>query len=146
MLLWLVPQEYQKVYSPKGWGLYRKKLVLELKQKNKLNRGGKTSHNVIKYYKLYPIFIHIKEVKCVKEAIRFIRPLALGSRPSHFVYSSTDNFLSPIPVSHWLIFYCRNLVLYQQKKSKWWKQFFYEKKCVQSKRKYKVTFFNLNIK
>ena len=27
------------------------------------------------------------------------------------VYSSTDNFLSPIPVSVWLIFCCGNLIL-----------------------------------
>ena len=30
-------------------------------------------------------------------------------------YSSTDNFLSPIPVSGWLIFCCGNLILYQKR-------------------------------
>ena len=31
----------------------------------------------------------------------------------------TDNFLSPNPVSDWLIFCCGNLILYQKKKWKW---------------------------
>lgn len=30
-------------------------------------------------------------------------------------YSSSDNFLSLIPVSDWLIFYCATLILYQKK-------------------------------
>ena len=30
-------------------------------------------------------------------------------------YSSTDNFLSPVPVSDWLIFCCGNSMLYQKK-------------------------------
>ena len=30
-------------------------------------------------------------------------------------YSSTNNFFSPIPVSDWLIFCCRNFILHQKK-------------------------------
>ena len=33
-------------------------------------------------------------------------------------YNYTDNFLSPIPVSDWLIFCCGNAILQQKKKCK----------------------------
>ena len=33
----------------------------------------------------------------------------------HLTYSFTDNFLSSIPVSEWLIFCCGNFLLHQQK-------------------------------
>ena len=34
-------------------------------------------------------------------------------------YSSTDDFLSPIPNSDWLVFYCGNLILHVKEKRKW---------------------------
>ena len=41
-----------------------------------------------------------------------------------FTYSSTDNFLSLISVSDWLIFCCGNLILIQNRMSKWLKKHF----------------------
>ena len=35
-------------------------------------------------------------------------------KPSTFKRSSTDNFLSPILISGWLIFCCGNLILHQR--------------------------------
>ena len=35
-----------------------------------------------------------------------------------YAYSSTDNFLSPILISDWLIFCCENLIRYQKKETK----------------------------
>ena len=32
----------------------------------------------------------------------------------YVTHSSADNFLSPIPVSDWLIFFCGNLILHQK--------------------------------
>ena len=34
-------------------------------------------------------------------------------------YSSTDNFLSLIPVSDWSIFCCGNFILHQKKEWEW---------------------------
>ena len=36
----------------------------------------------------------------------------------YYLCNSTDNFLSPIPVSDWLIFCCGNLILHQKKEQK----------------------------
>ena len=45
-----------------------------------------------------------------------------------FTYSSSNNFLSVIPVSYWSIFCCRNSILLQKKNEKWWKrELFHEK-------------------
>ena len=41
--------------------------------------------------------------------------------------SSTDNFLPPIPISDWLIFCCRNLILHEKKNWKWQKHKSYDK-------------------
>ena len=49
------------------------------------------------------------------------------TQKSCLTYSSTDNYLSPIPVSDWLIFYCGNSIIHQKKKWKWQKQIFDDK-------------------
>ena len=43
---------------------------------------------------------------------------AIFGTPYHSFYTAeaSDNFLSPIPVSDWLIFCGRNLILHQRKK------------------------------
>ena len=61
------------------------------------------------------------------------------------VYSSTDNFLSPVPVFDWLIFCCANLILYQKRNDNDKKQFFWcNKKYLRCVCKHKVAFFPLN--
>ena len=45
----------------------------------------------------------------------------------------SDNFLSPIPVSDWLIFCGGILILYQKKKRTWKKHNFYDEKQQQEK-------------
>ena len=35
-----------------------------------------------------------------------------------YMYSFTDNFLSPSPVSNWLLFCCENLILHQKNEMK----------------------------
>ena len=44
-----------------------------------------------------------------------------SSRAFPYSYSSTDNFVSSILASDWLIFCCKNLILNQKKKWKWQK-------------------------
>ena len=46
-------------------------------------------------------------------------------------YNYTDNFLSPIPISDLLIFYCGNLMLHKNKKWKWQNIIFLIKKTKQ---------------
>ena len=43
----------------------------------------------------------------------YIFPIESSRAFSHS-YSSTDNFVSPILVSDWLIFFCQNLILQQK--------------------------------
>ena len=51
-------------------------------------------------------------------------------------YSSTDIWTPPIHVSDWLICCCENLILYQEKKWKWWKHKFYDEKPKKMSKKY----------
>ena len=63
---------------------------------------------------------------------------AYCSADNYYIYSCADNFLSPIPVSDWLIFCCRNLTLHQKH------DFFDEKQHKNaSECKHKVAFFTL---
>ena len=57
-----------------------------------------------------------------------------------YACSSTDNFLSSVPVSDWIIFCCGNLILHQKRKWKWYKHKFF----VEKQQKI-VTFFTLNL-
>ena len=54
--------------------------------------------------------------------IHIDRYIATGS-----AYSSTDNFLSPIRISDWLIFCCENLIRYQKKEMKYDKNTIFDK-------------------
>ena len=45
----------------------------------------------------------------------FLKPKIVN--PSFSIHSSTDNFLSPIPVSDWSIFCCENLLLQQRERN-----------------------------
>ena len=47
---------------------------------------------------------------------------------SYFAYSSTDNFLSLIPISDWLIFCCVKLMLHKKRNQNDKHEFFAEKK------------------
>ena len=61
--------------------------------------------------------------KSLKSPLDARRKLNPGRYMYVLPYSSTDNFLSPIPVFDWLIFCCGNSILHQkkEKKKKKWK-------------------------
>ena len=54
----------------------------------------------------------------IKSENLFFWKLSDNEKTLCFLYSSTDNILSAIPVSDWLIFCCENSILYQKKKWK----------------------------
>ena len=54
---------------------------------------------------------------------------------SYFAYSSTDNFLFPIPISDWLIFCCGKLMLHKKRNQNEKHKFFDEKNPQKNKTK-----------
>ena len=54
--------------------------------------------------------------KSLKSPLDTRRKMNPGRLLDVLPYSFTDNFLSPIPVSDWLIFCCGNSILFQKKK------------------------------
>ena len=54
---------------------------------------------------------------------------------SNVTHSSTDIFLSPIPVSVWLIFCCGNLILHRKKNENDENTFFFDEKQLKNAKK-----------
>ena len=77
---------------------------------------GKNLQVVTKYFAtFYVLAFFLKfEIKISNQQLLIFSKSILYEKLS---YSSTDNFLSPVPVSDWLIFCCWNSIIHQNIKS-----------------------------
>ena len=92
--------------------------------------------------------------KLYGSSLRYVRlrksdfqPIFLCAMNNVTIYGSTDNFLSPVLISDWLIFCCGNSILHQKRicwKKFCWKFRWNEIICQEIICRYKVAFFTMN--